>query len=537
MGPLRSASVDHRQSTIEVSQGYLISSALGQLIRPKLPSISMNADTTNLTPIHAESTPLSCLRDLQETDLTVVVDLDGCLVASDTLWESLLVYLRRNPFNIVRALLWLFQGKTAFKSNLATHVTLDVTNLPYRREVMSLLENLKRGRRRILLATGAHISIASRVADHLGVFTSVLATHNGLVATGERKRSLVLSELGQCCFAYIGNSSADLPLWRASELAILVDAPEICRKKLRQDRKRTVTLVPRRGFEIQSWIKAIRMYQWSKNLLVFVPVVLAHRVLQAAPLLASVAAFAAFSLVASAGYLINDLADVESDRRHPTKRQRPIACGSVSIPEALLLIGVLLGSAAFLVAGLSLNSAGLLVMYFAGTIAYSCRFRRRLAADTVALALFYTVRIIYGATAAHIEISVWTLAFCVFASLSVALVKRISELRLVAPESTYGTSRGYFSSDIQPLIAQASASAYMALLVLVLYINSPQVQTLYRRPWVLWLLCPSLVYWFNRIITLANRGDVDTDPILFAFRDRASWLVAIVTSVLFVLSI
>jgi 4-hydroxybenzoate polyprenyltransferase len=209
----------------------------------------------------------------------------------------------------------------------------------------------------------------------------------------------------------------------------------------------------------------------------------------------------------------------------------------VSIPEALLLIGGLLASAAALAADLSLNSAGLLLIYFAGTIAYSCRFRRRLAADTVALALFYTVRIIYGATAAHIEISVWTLAFCVFASLSVALVKRIAELRLAVPDSTRGSKRGYFASDIQPLIAQASASAYMALLVLVLYVNTPQVQTLYRRPWVLWLLCPSLVYWFNRIIMLANRGDVDSDPILFAFRDRASWLVGLVTSLLFVLAI
>jgi 4-hydroxybenzoate polyprenyltransferase/soluble P-type ATPase len=507
------------------------------MISLSLGSISMKTDTTNITTVPAASPPLSCLRDLQETDLTVVVDLDGCLVASDTLWESLLVYLRHNPFNIVRAFLWLFQGKTAFKASLATHVTLDVTGLPYRREVTSLLEDLKRRRRRILLATGAHISVASRIADHLGVFASVLATDNGPAVTGERKRSMVLSELGQCCFAYIGNSSADLPVWRASELAILVDAPESCRKKLWQDQKRILTLLPRQGCPIPTWLKATRVYQWIKNLLVFVPVVLAHRVFQLSPLLASVTAFAAFSLVASAGYLINDLADIESDRHHPTKRGRPLACGEVSIPAALLVIGVLLGSAAALAASLSVSSAGILGIYLAGALTYSCRLKRRLAADTVALALFYTLRIVYGATAAQIEISVWTLAFCVFASLSVALVKRIAELRLAPPESASGSRRGYLCSDVQPLIAQASASAYMALLVLALYVNSPQVQTLYRRPWVLWLLCPSLVYWFNRIIMLANRGDVDIDPILFAFRDKASWLVGMAAGLLFILAI
>jgi 4-hydroxybenzoate polyprenyltransferase/soluble P-type ATPase len=494
-------------------------------------------DTSNITKVHAESAPVSCLRDLQETDLTVVVDLDGCLVASDTLWESLLVYLRRNPFNIVRALFWLFQGKTAFKSNLATQVTLDVSGLPYRREVISLLEDLKQRRRRILLATGAHISIASRIADHLGVFSSVLATDNGPAVTGERKRSLVLSELGQCCFAYIGNSAADLPVWRASELAILVDAPESCRKKLCQDRKRILTLLPRRGCAIHRWLRAIRVYQWIKNLLVFVPVVLAHRVFQPSSVLASVAAFVAFSLAASAGYLINDLTDIECDRRHPTKRRRALACGDVSIPEALFLIGVLLGSAFVLAASVSVISSGILAAYLAGAVIYSCRLKRRLAADTVALALFYTMRILYGATAAQIQISVWTLAFCVFASLSVALVKRIAELRLTTQGGAYESRRGYFSSDLQPLIAQASASAYMALLVLALYVNSPEVQTLYRRPWVLWLLCPSLMYWFNRIIMLANRGDIDIDPILFAFRDKASWLVGMAAGLLFVLAI
>jgi 4-hydroxybenzoate polyprenyltransferase/soluble P-type ATPase len=497
----------------------------------------MNTDNINITKMQAESGLISCLRDLQETDLTVVVDLDGCLVASDTLWESLLVYLRRNPFNIVRALSWLFQGKTAFKSRLATQITLDVTGLPYRREVISLLEDLKRRRRRILLATGAHISVASRIADHLGVFSTVLATDNGPAVTGERKRSLVLSELGQCCFAYIGNSAADLPVWRASELAILVDAPESCRKKLCQDRKRILTLLPRRGCPIHRWLRGIRVYQWIKNILVFVPVVLAHRVFQSSSLLASIAAFAAFSLVASAGYLINDISDIESDRRHPTKRRRPLACGDVSIPEAIFLIAVSLSTAAALAASLSIISAGILAIYLTGAIAYSCKLKRRLAADTVALALFYTIRILYGATAAKIAISVWTLAFCVFASLSVALVKRIAELRLTAPEGTYESRRGYCSSDVQPLIAQASASAYMALLVLALYVNSPQVQTLYRRPWVLWLLCPSLVYWFNRIIMLANRGDVDIDPILFAFRDKASWLVGMAAALLFILAI
>src|SRR6516162_122638 len=347
----------------------------------------MDTHLTNITSADAESTSPSCLRELQETDLTVVVDLDGCLLASDTLWESLLVYLRRNPFNIVRAFIWLIQGKTVFKWNIATHVTLDVTGLPYRPEVISLLEDLKGRRRRILLATGAHISIASRVADHLGIFSGVLATDNGPAVTGERKRSLVLSELGQCCFAYIGNSSADLPVWRASELAIMVDAPKRCGKRLRQDQKRVLTLIPKQGCEVRTWLRAIRAFQWVKNVLVFVPVVLAHRAFETWPLLASVAAFTSFSLVASAGYLINDLADIESDRRNPTKRRRPLACGDVSIPEALVLIGLLLGSGAALALSMNGVSAGILVIYLAAVISYSCRFKKRLAADTVALAL------------------------------------------------------------------------------------------------------------------------------------------------------
>lgn len=461
-------------------------------------------------------------------ELPLLVDLDGTLVSTDTLWEVVLVYLRKNPLRIFLLLYWLLSGKASFKHRISSSAKLDVSTLPYRRELLDMLREQSKLGRRILLATGANHAIAKPVADYVGVFDGIICSDELINAVGDAKASAIERKLGTQLFLYAGNSPTDLPIWNRSAGAIVVNAPASCLTRLRRAEKRIVLVYPRTRPGWRVYIKAIRVHQWLKNLLVFVPLGLSHQI-RSWPLLADTAlGFLAFSMVASAGYVLNDLLDLEADRKHPSKRKRPFASGAIPIYVGFCIIGALILGAALISAVLPADGSLMLAGYLIATVLYSAYLKTKLAVDVVTLALFYTVRILYGGLITGTNISIWTLAFSMFIFLSLAQIKRVIELPVESPhDQARLPRRGYFPSDRPQIAAQASASGYLAILVMALYINSPQVQTLYHHPQILWATCPLLIYWHNRMLILANRGYLDADPLIFAIEDRASQLVAI----------
>jgi 4-hydroxybenzoate polyprenyltransferase len=455
----------------------------------------------------------------------LVVDLDGTLLATDTLWELIVAFLRKHPFQIFQLIGWVFRGKAQFKYRLARATSLDPAALPYRAECLEWLREQKRLGRTLILATGADQQLASAIAGHLGIFDGVLASDGVRNATGSTKADMIDRFL-ESAHEYAGNSMADVEIWRRCGTAIVV-APES--GVLAALRRHNIVVVrqfdaPRAGLRV--WIKALRIHQWMKNALIFVPVLTSHRVFDWPVVRHASLGFLAFSMVASSAYLLNDLLDLPADRKHATKQRRPLAAGLIPIPAGIAASAILLAAAAGLSILLPAPAALLLLGYACATLTYSAFVKKLLIADVVALALFYTARVLYGGLATGIEISVWTAAFSAFAFFALAAAKRINDLAKTAPSTTETLGhRAYKSADRQSLVPQAAATANIAILVLILYLNSPQVLALYRHPSVLWGMCPPLLYWFNRMIALANRGTLPDDPILFAMRDRATYVV------------
>jgi len=465
--------------------------------------------------------------------MPLVVDLDGTLVATDTLWELIFLFLKRNPLGAFSLIAWAFQGKAKFKAKLGAEVSLDAESLPYRPDFLKWLRAEKQSGRLILLATGADALTASGVAAHLQLFDGVISSDGKTSATGDAKYSLVAEALGHQPFEYAGNAMVDLKLWRKAGNAIVV-APD--RGVLAALRRQDIAIAqhfpaPRARFPV--WARQLRVYQWVKNLLIFTPLLTSHRIFDVPGLARAACGFLVFSLVASATYLLNDILDLPADRHHPTKRQRPLAAGLISIPGALAAAVLLLAAAAFLSSLLPWLAALLLCGYSAATIGYSLFLKKLLMVDVVALALFYTARLMYGGLVTEIEISIWTLAFCAFSFFSLAAAKRINDLakaNLQAAESL--RHRAYQARDLNALVALGASTSNIAVLVLILYINSQQGEKLYRHPHFLWAMCVPLLYWFSRTLMLANRGMLADDPILFAAKDRATYIVLALMAVI-----
>ena len=459
--------------------------------------------------------------------MPLCVDLDGTLVRSDLLIESLFALLRRNPLYLFRMLWWLRGGKARFKAEIARRVAPDATLLPYDGPFLDYLRAQHRSGRRLVLVTASDRRHARMVADRLGLFEQVMASDGSVNLSGPRKARRLVDAFGEGGFDYAANAAVDLEIWRHARRALLVNpAPGVA------DRARRLATVERtfdrhpRG--LAPWLRAMRPHQWAKNLLLFVPLLMAHRLTEPGLLLQVVIAFAAFSLCASSVYLLNDLFDLEADRRHPRKRRRPFAAGDLPIQGGMLLAPALLLAALLLSLLLPWRFTGVLAIYYLFTLAYSLRLKQSPLVDVIVLAGLYTLRIIAGAEAVALESSFWLLAFSMFMFFSLAQVKRYSELRDLDDDGREAVeaARGYRPVDLEGLAQSGVVSGYLSVLVLALYINSPRVEGLYRHPKLIWLLCPLMLYWIGRVWMLARRGEMHDDPLLFALTDRRSWAVA-----------
>jgi 4-hydroxybenzoate polyprenyltransferase len=460
-------------------------------------------------------------------DRPLCVDLDGTLVKSDTLVDSLLLLVRTRPLDALKTPLWAFRGKANLKREVTARVTLNVEHLPYNRPLLEYLIAQRGEGRKLYLATGADSGLADRIAGHLNIFEGVLASDGATNMTGGNKLAGFRSRFAGD-FDYIGNARPDLPMLAAAATPMLANPNLGLRMAIRtRGLKPQHTFTDRRS-GIRAFIKAIRVHQWAKNTLIFLPLLLAHRV-DAPTLLSAVIAFACFSLCASATYIVNDLLDIEADRLHPRKRKRTFAAGDLSAAAGVAISAIFL-AASFTGAIFRLPHGFLrwLTLYAVTTLAYSLALKRIVILDVVVLSTLYTLRMLAGAAATLTYISPWLAAFAVFIFLSLAMVKRFSELQNVRSAGTQlSNGRGYLLNDIEQIRSFGTSSAFASVVVFSVYIGQPETHGLYHHHERMWLMTPLMILWLCRVWLLASRGELDEDPVVFALTDRMSLLMGV----------
>lgn len=466
----------------------------------------------------------------------LVIDLDNTLIKSDTLLESIVLLIKRNPLNFFVLPFWLLSGKAQFKSKIADKTALVVELLPYRTELIEYIKAEKFAGRTIVLATASNKKTALAVEDHLHVFDKVLYSDKITNMKGNTKASKLVELFGDKGFVYAGDSNSDLPVWQSASAAILVDCPESLKRKIQANTPIEKEFKLKNNI-FKLIIKEMRLYQWVKNLLVFLPLLLAHLLGNGDLWLSAVKAFFAFGFAASSVYLLNDLLDLNSDRKHRTKRHRPFASGNLSPFYGLFLIPLLLLSS--LLISLTLPAYFLIVLgaYFGVTLCYSFFIKKIYLLDILVLAGLYTLRIICGGAATEVTISPWLLAFSMFIFLSLAAAKRYTELsQTVLYDKTKLSGRGYRKVDMPLLSTLGLSNGMLAVLVFAIYTFSPEVANLYESPMFIFAACPVLLYWIGRIWFLTVRGELSDDPVIFAVKDKVSYLIAVIIVSLILLS-
>lgn len=458
---------------------------------------------------------------IPSVDLPLVVDLDGTLIRSDCLIEAFFAGLGSNPVQTLRALSSLRHGKAALKAELTRLAGLDASRLPLNTRVLDFVMAEKARGRRIYLASAADQALVAALARCLGLFDGIFASDGRRNLSGRAKAAALCSTFGEGRFDYIGNDAVDLAVWEKARRVLVADAPPALQRRV-MARWPDAQVLSERRLQARTYLRAIRVHQWAKNVLLFVPALAAHR-WGLVDLTTCFLAFLSFSLCASSVYVTNDLIDLSRDRAHSSKRHRPFASGAipllhgVAMAPVLLLAGLLLG----LLVGLPFLLA--LLVYYAGTVAYSLVLKRKMLLDVITLAGLYGLRLFAGAVAVDVKLSAWLGTFALFLFSCLALVKRSAELieRAAAGLGDPG-GRDYRIADLPLLMGMAAASGFTAVLVVALYADSPAVRALYMSPNRLYLICVVLMYWIGRILMLTQRNEMHDDPVIFAATDRTS---------------
>ena len=469
------------------------------------------------------------------------MDLDGTLVKSDMIYETVNQLICSKPWRVFEIFWNLVKGKTAFKKFLAEKAEIDVTSLPYNPHLMSwLVEQKKRGRY-IVLATATHRILADKIAEYTKLFDEVLASAAGVNLKSGQKRDALIRKFGKHGFDYVGNEQADVPVWEAANVVHIVSSNKTFIRRVELLTQKTANTFPSVEVGVLSCLfKALRVHQWMKNLLVFIPLVLAY------PLIpdgsaegTALLAFILFGITASSVYILNDLSDLSNDRLHRSKKNRMFASGNLSIGLGWVLWPALL-ILSFAVSSFFMNMKFIYVMlgYLLLTVMYSFRLKQIAMLDVLTLAMLYTARIVAGAVALNLPISFWLLGFSIFIFLSLAFMKRFSELQIARAnllnESIRG--RGYVHQDLEIVSSMGVTSGYISVLVLGLYIYNPIASEYYMTPELIWMVCPILIYWISRVWLITHRGGMHDDPVFFAIKDRRSWMVGALIFSVFLLA-
>ncbi|MGE0173570.1 MAG: UbiA family prenyltransferase [Oligoflexales bacterium] len=468
--------------------------------------------------------------------LPLCVDLDGTLVRTDCLAEALFCLARRDFVSFLISWTWLLRGSNYFRMRVFERANLKPESLPLNDTLIHQLRDLHSSGRKIYLVSHLPLSFTKKIAAHLEIFTDVIGPTENLALTTRNKGATLLNLFGKDGFQYVGNGYDDLPPWNYCQKAFVVSSNRRLIKQVQAMKPCQVLPTPRRT--LKHYRKAFRVHQWTKNLLVFVPLFLSHNFLDWQLYQNAVIAILSFCLVSSSVYMINDLLDLESDRAHPENKKRPFASGMLPLGFGVVIAPMLLAGG--LTAGSVISNEYLSVLagYFVLTLAYSLRLKEIALVDTLILAALYSIRILAGSQATDVPISDWLIIFSCSLFFSLALLKRCSELNLLRSNAkTANSRRGYKFEDYDQIVSFGTSSGYLSILVLALYIHNQQSSATYQRPEVLWLFCPIMLYWMSRMWLKAHRGLMHSDPLVFAFKDRASYVIIGISSVVWTFAV
>lgn len=461
-------------------------------------------------------------------DIPLVVDLDGTLTLTDTLHELMVAFFKKNPFvNFFLMMLWLVKGKANLKYEISKKIQIRADLLPYNKKFLEWLYQQRSEGRKLVLCTAASKAVTDQVSQHLPIFEEVLSSSQSENLSGRKKVLALEARYGKAGFVYAGNSSDDLVVWERSCEAVLVNTTENVKNKLKKVISSWIEF-PRQKLRLLDFVKLFRIHQWSKNVLIFLPVMAAHQLFEFDNWVSLLIAFIAFGLCASSTYILNDVFDIDSDRTHPTKRNRPFA--SCDLPIILSLIIFFLAPFSLFVASFVNSSFVLILLLYALiTVGYSFYLKYLVIIDCIILAALYTIRIAAGALVIDHHLSFWLMSFSALFFFSLSFLKRYSEImnyQDTKEDSING--RGYFRSDSPLILSLGVSSGLGSVIVMMLYLNSPEILELYSSPEFVWCSIPVLLFWISYIWFQTQRGNMNDDPVIFAITDRFSIGAAIV---------
>ncbi len=447
------------------------------------------------------------------------VDLDGTFTKTDLLFESFLVAFKQNPLILLYCIHWLFKGKSYIKFRLSEIANLNFELLPLNEELNTFLQAEKEKGRKIYLATASNEKYARKIVEQHPIFDGYISSSETINLKGEEKLKKIENISSK--FSYAGNDVVDFEIFAQAEQSVLVNPTFKAQRKAQHFR--VDKILDMRKPNVGVWLKQIRIHQWLKNLLIFVPLVVSGDFLHLSDVMTTICAFFAFSLLASSTYILNDLLDIESDRAHSVKKYRPLAAGTISIKDGVS-VGLILFLTSIIISFLIGSDFTLVLLsYLALTVLYSFKVKQYVAMDVVTLALLYTIRILAGAAAVSVVASFWLLAFSIFVFLSLALVKRCSEIQSMdSAGEERAKGRDYTSRDYPILASFGTSSALLSVLMFCFYINNNALTNQYQQPDILWLIVPAMCYWLMRMWIKTHRGEMDQDPIIFSLKDRGS---------------
>lgn len=460
----------------------------------------------------------------------ICVDLDGTLIKTDLLYENFFAAIKASPILLFKVIWWLLGGKSHLKAKLAEAASIDYESIPLNKDVVSYVESQAKAGRDVYLATASHEVHAKAIVERLKLFKGYFATEDKRNLSGKNKAKTLIEKFGDKGFEYLGDSNADLDVWPHCSTAGVVSSSKSFLRRVSKVAKIGNSFRSQHQGRFKSLLRCLRVHQWSKNGLLFVPALSAHKIQDPKLFVKTTLAFIAFSFCASAVYVINDLVDLSSDRNHPEKRHRPLASGDIKINWAPGIVFACLLISALCCRLLNPNFVQILVIYLAITFAYSFYLKRQPIIDVLTLGALYTIRVFAGSQSTEITVSTWLLGFSLFFFFGLAFAKRVAELIRVKPGGSNKASSGraYIAED-QAVLANLGVGASMvSILILAQYISANDVILLYSHPDQLWLICIVLLYWTARLWFLASRGIVDTDPVIFAIKDKASYLLGFI---------
>jgi len=466
--------------------------------------------------------------------LPLCVDLDGTLIKADMMFDSIALLIKKNPLYMFIIPFWLMKGKLYLKEQLLKNVKQDINNVPINQEVVDYIINEKKNGRNIILVTASMQFYADEFKEKFYFLDEAIGTKEGVNLVGTAKAEYLKNRFGDKGFDYIGDSRKDLFVWKYAANALIVGNNNEIIAKAKQITNVIKIWEGDKESKISIIYRQLRIYQWVKNVLIFLPALLAHN-LELATYFNLILSFFSFSFVASSIYIFNDLMDLNSDRNHEIKKNRPIASGKFKISNAFIYSFFLMIFGIILSIFVNINFAIVLLIYIISTFAYSTFLKRIYIIDIITLAVLYTLRLIAGSATSGDAISEWFAAYSLFFFFSMGALKRFTELKNSKKEKLSG--RGYISDDLNIIQTIGISSSLISVLVMVLYINSSTISQLYSNPKFLYLIIPILLHWILRVWILADRSQMNEDPIVFGIKDKSSYVSGFLIFVIMLLGI